>query len=102
MKEQAMKLSGNTIVITGGGSGIGRELALRFHALGNQVIIAGRRVEKLQETIAGRSNLHALPLDVEDPRGIEAFADILLAAYPALNVLIKNAGIMRREKLASR
>lgn len=97
-----MKLTGNTIVITGGGSGIGRELALRFHALGNQVIIAGRRVEKLQETIAGRSNLHALPLDVEDPHGIEAFADRLLAAYPGLNVLINNAGIMRRENLAAR
>ena len=97
-----MKLTGNTIVITGGGSGIGRELALRFHALGNQVIVAGRRAERLQETIAGRSNLHALPLDVEDPHGIEAFADRLLATYPDLNVLINNAGIMRRENLAAR
>ncbi|HLS69740.1 MAG TPA: SDR family oxidoreductase [Kiloniellales bacterium] len=97
-----MKLTGNTIVITGGGSGIGRELALRFHALGNQVIVAGRRTERLQETIAGRSNLHALPLDVEDPHGIEAFADRLLATYPDLNVLINNAGIMRRENLAAR
>lgn len=48
-----MKMSGNTILITGGGSGIGRELALRFNAFGNTVIVAGRRMETLEETIAG-------------------------------------------------
>ena len=62
-----MKLSGNTILITGGGSGIGRELARRFHALGNKVIVAGRRPEQLEETIGGRDGMFACLLDVADP-----------------------------------
>ena len=52
-----MKTSGNTILITGGGSGIGRELALRFNALGNTVIVAGRHMKTLEETIAGQQNM---------------------------------------------
>lgn len=55
-----MKTTGNTILITGGGSGIGRELALRFNDLGNTVIVAGRRKEALQETIADRKGMHAM------------------------------------------
>ena len=62
-----MKMSGNTIAITGGGSGIGRQLALRFSEFGNRIIVAGRRKESLEETIAGRPNMHALVLDVDDP-----------------------------------
>jgi uncharacterized oxidoreductase len=94
-----MKLSGNTILITGGGSGIGRELALRFHALGNQVIVAGRRREQLDETIAGREGIFAVALDVSDPASIEAAARVLVADHPGLNVLINNAGIMASENL---
>jgi uncharacterized oxidoreductase len=94
-----MKLTGNTILITGGGSGIGRELAARFHALGNTVIVAGRRKETLDETAAGRDGMHAVALDVEDPDAIVAFARQMVAEHPALNVLINNAGIMRREDL---
>ncbi|MGY0554120.1 SDR family oxidoreductase [Vreelandella sp. 2A-K22] len=96
-----MKTSGNTILITGGGSGIGRELALRFNALGNTVIVAGRRMETLEETIAGHQNMHAMVVDVEDPRAIVAFAEHVIAEHPRLNVLINNAGIMRREDLTS-
>lgn len=95
-----MKTDGNTILITGAGSGIGRELARRFHDLGNTVIVAGRRREALEETIAGRARLHAMTLDVEDPRAISAFASRLLARHPSLNVLFNNAGVMRREHLA--
>lgn len=97
-----MKTSGNTILITGGGSGIGRELALRFNALGNTVIVAGRRMETLEETIAGQQNMHAMVVDVEDPKAITAFAERVAAEHPNLNVLINNAGIMRREDLSSK
>lgn len=94
-----MKTAGNTMVITGGGSGIGRELALRFNELGNTVIVAGRRKEALEETIAGRPGMHAMILDVEDPDAIADFARRAIAEHPGLNVLINNAGIMRREDL---
>jgi uncharacterized oxidoreductase len=94
-----MKVSGNTILITGGGSGIGRELARRFHALGNQVIVAGRRRDALEETIDGRNGMHAVTLDVEDVDAVQAFSARLIAAHPAINVLVNNAGIMRREDL---
>jgi uncharacterized oxidoreductase len=85
-----MNPEGNTILITGGGSGIGRELARRFHDAGNSVIVAGRRRETLEETIAGRDAMHAVTLDVEDPAAITAFAAAVIRDYPALNVLVNN------------
>lgn len=94
-----MQLTGNTILITGGGSGIGRALAESFHALGNQVIIAGRRRQALEETIAANPGMQSMALDVEDPNAIRAFAAHMTNEYPALNVLINNAGIMRGENL---
>jgi len=94
-----MKSTGNTILITGGGSGIGEALAHRFHDQDNTVIIAGRRVDTLRRVTAGRPNMHALQLDVESAEGIADFARRLLATHPKLNVLINNAGIMRSETL---
>jgi len=94
-----MKQTGNTILITGGGSGIGEALAQRFHDLGNTVIVAGRRRSALDAAIAGRSNMHAITLDVDSAEGIADFARRVLAAHPGLNVLINNAGIMRDEAL---
>lgn len=94
-----MKTTGNTILITGGGSGIGEALAHRFHDLGNRVIIAGRRVAALEQSCAGRANMHAVALDVNSAEGVADFARRVLAAYPQLNILINNAGIMRFEKL---
>lgn len=96
-----MKTTGNTMLITGGGSGIGRELARRFNALGNTVVVAGRRQESIEATIAGRQDMHAMVLDVDDPDAITDFAGRVLAEHPRLNVLINNAGIMRRENLAN-
>ena len=94
--------SGNTILITGGGSGIGRELALRLHAQGNTVIVTGRRLQALQQTVADRQNMHAIELDIDDPAAINAFAKRVVAEHPALNVLFNNAGIMRYENLGTR
>lgn len=97
-----MKTSGNTILITGGGSGIGEALAQRFHDAGNTVIIAGRRREALEAAIAGRPNMHAMTLDIESPEAIEAFARDVLAAHPSLNILVNNAGVMQHEDVGTR
>lgn len=94
-----MKQTGNTILVTGGGSGIGQALAQRLHDAGNTVIVAGRRKDALESAIAGRPNMHALTLDIESADGIADFSDRLLKAYPDLNVVINNAGIMRFEDL---
>ncbi|WP_118856873.1 SDR family oxidoreductase [Sphingomonas mesophila] len=97
-----MKTSGNTILVTGGGSGIGRALAQRWHDSGNVVIVAGRRVEALEETASGRDNLHAMAFDAEDSGAIDSFAETLVGRFPELNVLVNNAGIMRTEDATSR
>ncbi|KXV39581.1 DltE [Gluconobacter japonicus] len=94
-----MKQTGNTILVTGGGSGIGQSLAQRLHDAGNTVIVAGRRKDALESAIAGRPNMHALTLDIESANGIADFSDRLLKAYPDLNIVINNAGIMRFEDL---
>lgn len=94
-----MNITGNTILITGGGTGIGRGLAEALHAAGNHIIIAGRRRQALQETVAANPGMTFEVLDVEDPNAIQTFASRLVKDYPALNVLINNAGIMRAEDL---
>lgn len=94
-----MNITGNTILITGGNSGIGRGLAEAFHKLGNQVIITGRRQTALDDTTAANPGMRSVVLDVEDAGAIQTFADQITRDYPALNVLINNAGIMRAEHL---
>jgi len=94
-----MKTIGNTILITGGGSGIGRGLAEAFHRLGNKVIIAGRGQKTLDETIAANPGMKSVTLDVSDPKSIQSFAAQVMKDYPSLNVLINNAGMMRPENL---
>jgi len=89
-----MKLTENTIFITGGGTGIGRGLAEALHKLGNKVIISGRRKEHLDATTKAHPGMDSVELDISDPANIAAVAKKLVADYPALNVLINNAGIM--------
>jgi len=92
-----MQSTGNTILITGGGSGIGRELAREFHALGNKVIIAGRRRAPLDALVAEHEGMAAMELDIGDADKIADFAALVIAEHPDLNVVIHNAGIMVAE-----
>ena len=94
-----MQTTGNTILITGGGSGIGLALAQSFLSLGNKVIIAGRRQQVLDAATAANPGMASAVLDIEDPAAITTFATKLTKDHPTLNVVIHNAGIMRPENL---
>ena len=93
-----MQTTGKTILITGGGSGIGAALAHEFHEAGNQVIIAGRRQAALDAVVAAHPGMAAMTLDMEDAAAIVAFADKLVAEFPALNAVVLNAGVMIAEE----
>ncbi|HSU69359.1 MAG TPA: SDR family oxidoreductase [Tepidisphaeraceae bacterium] len=94
-----MKISGNTILITGGGSGIGRGLAEAFQRAGNHVIIAGRRRQALDEVTSANPGMKGVSLDIDNPADIRDFGTRMAREFPALNVVVHNAGIMRPENL---
>ena len=94
-----MNPSGNTILITGGSGGIGRELAHRFHDADNRVIVTGRRQDALDQTVAGRKGMTAYTLDMTDAGAIADFAGRVTRDHPELNILVNNVGIMRRDDL---
>ncbi len=96
-----MKLTNNTIFITGGSSGIGRALAEALHHCGNQVIISGRRSALLQQVVAENLGMDYVELDVTSPQQIKTVAQQLTQKYPQLNVLINNAGVMPFDNPAS-
>jgi len=96
-----MDTRNDTILITGGGSGIGKAMAEALHARGARVIIAGRRREPLAAVAAANPGMAFETLDVADPAAIEAFAARVVETHPDLNVLINNAGIMVAEDLTA-
>ncbi|MDF1697316.1 MAG: SDR family NAD(P)-dependent oxidoreductase [Saprospiraceae bacterium] len=89
-----MNLSGNTILITGGSSGIGLEMARKFIASNNQVIITGRNKEKLDKVKNELGNVVVIQSDVSIAASISALYDQVSKAHPDLNMLINNAGVM--------
>jgi uncharacterized oxidoreductase len=95
-----MQVRGNTIFITGGTSGIGRGLAEAFHERGNQVIVAGRRQERLEEMCEAHPGMRAFPLDVTDAAAIRGVAGQAIAEFPRLNCVVNNAGIQMRLNFA--
>jgi uncharacterized oxidoreductase len=95
-----MNLTGNTIFITGGGSGIGRGLAEALHKRGNKVIISGRRKSHLDSVAKANPGIEVVELDIANPGSIDTVAKKLTAEHPDLNVLINNAGIMEPDQAA--
>ena len=95
-----MRLTGNTIVVTGGGSGIGRGLAVALLEAGNRVVIAGRRIEALRAVADEHPGIDYLPLDQSKRQSIQQFVDELRRQHPDLNVVINNAGVMALEDLS--
>lgn len=96
-----MDTRNDTILITGGGSGIGKAMAEALHARGARVIIAGRRRDVLDAVAAANPGMAVETLDVADPDDVKTFAARVTAAHPDLNVVINNAGIMVAEDLTA-
>src|SRR6184192_2949145 len=94
-----MKLTGRTILITGGSAGIGLAFAVRFLELDNEVIVTGRRKAVLDNVKAKHPKLHTIQSDVSDPAQITALAARVKAEFPRLDVLMNNAGIMQYKNL---
>lgn len=89
-----MKLSGHTILVTGGSAGIGLAFATKFLALGNEVIVTGRRASRLARVKADHPRLHTITSDVSDAASVATLAAEVKERFPRLDVLMNNAGVM--------
>lgn len=94
-----MKLTDRTILITGGSSGIGLELAKQLIARGNTIIVTGRDRARLDRATSELPGLHTIQADAADPHAIDVLHAEVLARFPRLDVIINNAGIMRKINL---
>ncbi|WAJ47237.1 SDR family NAD(P)-dependent oxidoreductase [Mycobacterium sp. Aquia_216] len=94
-----MQLSGNTILVTGGGTGIGRAMAIALSGRGNRVVIAGRRTAALRAVVDAYPSIEWHSLDVTDTESVGRFAATVERRWPDLNVLINNAGVMELESV---
>jgi len=94
-----MKMTNNTILITGGSSGIGLELAAELLKRGNTVIVTGSDQSNLGAVRAKLPGLNTIQSDVSDPSAIRDLYEEVTAQYPNLNILVNNAGIMRKINL---
>ena len=94
-----MKLEHRTVLITGGTSGIGLELATQLHRRGNTIIVTGRDQDRLDAVALALPGVHTVRSDVSDPGAIAALHDEMMARFPALDTLVNNAGIMRNLNL---
>jgi uncharacterized oxidoreductase len=94
-----MNISNNTILVTGGGSGIGRAMAEMFHSKGNKVIIAGRNQATLDEVVKANPGIDSILLDITSTESIQNVTKELADKYPSLNGVLHNAGIMRLETI---
>ncbi len=92
-------MTGNTVLITGGTSGIGLEFASQLLALGNTVLITGRDPQRLEAAGKQLSGVHTFVCDVSDPSAVQQLYETVSTQFPGLNVLINNAGIMRKLNL---
>jgi uncharacterized oxidoreductase len=95
-----MDLGSHTVLVTGGGTGIGLALAVRFLRAGSRVIVCGRREDKLSEAAAKHPGLDARVCDLTDDGNRKAFVAGVTRDFPRLDVLVNNAGIQRRVRLA--
>lgn len=96
-----MKMRSNTIFITGGTSGIGKGLAEAFHRLGNQVIISGRREDRLRSVCAANPGMRHFVMDITDPASVRNTARKVIDEFPTLNCVFNNSGVQRRHDFAS-
>jgi uncharacterized oxidoreductase len=96
-----MKLNGRTVLITGGGTGIGASLAGAFHARGNKVIVTGRREAPLKDLAAKHPGMEIIVSDVSNESEVKAVLEAVSSRFPQLDLLINNAGIMRRHDFSA-